>query len=62
MSGERTLIALLYCTIQKVKSEAVGPKTVVLIVLENNRVTETIGITGTIESPWTMGHKNNGDL
>ena len=27
MSGERTLIALLYCKIQKVKSEAVGPKT-----------------------------------
>ena len=26
-SGERALIALLYCKIQKVKSEAIGPKT-----------------------------------
>ena len=26
-SGDRTLIALLYCKIQKVKSEAIGPKT-----------------------------------
>ena len=27
MSGERALIALLYHKIQKVKSEAIGPKT-----------------------------------
>ena len=26
-SGERALIALLYCKIQKVKSKAIGPKT-----------------------------------
>ena len=34
----------------------------VLIVNEDNRVTSTIGVTGTIGSHWTIGHKNNGDL
>ena len=30
----------------------------VLIVFENNRVTRTTSVTETIESHWTMGHKN----
>ena len=50
---------LLVCTV-RYKSQVWGyraQRLPVLIVKENNRVTGTIDITGTIESPWTMGHR-----
>ena len=55
--GKRALIACLYRKIQKSSLRLWGQRLLVLIVKENNRVTGTIDITGTIESPWTMGQR-----
>ena len=55
--GIRALIACLYRKIQKSSLRLWGQRLPVLIVKENNRVTGTIDVTGTMESPWTIGHR-----
>ena len=55
--GKGALIACLYRKIQKSSLRLWGQRLLVLIVKENNRVTRTIAITGTMESPWTIGHR-----
>ena len=47
-SGERALIACQYRKIQKSSLRLLGQRLLVLIVKENNRVTETIDVTGTM--------------